>query len=98
MIDDIGTTTHAWAMTREQGWRRLEVMLDVQTIVLCLQYDTSLILESRTIDEDISILVLMFEECRFGFEHRKFNRTCACLADYAISHDISYDVIYFLFG
>lgn len=78
-IDDSGSTTHAWAVTREgsyspvaadleavrcalilaqkQGWRKIEIMLDVKAIVLCLQHGTHPTLDSMMIAEDISILL-----------------------------------------
>lgn len=77
---ELETVRCALILAQQHGWRKIEVRVDVKAIASCLRNGTSPIVESITLAEDIFLLALIFEGCKFGFEHRKYNRTCTRLA------------------
>lgn len=80
----------ALILAQQRGWRKLEVKLDVKALVTSLQLGKNPTLESLTIAEDIFLLKDMFEDCNFGFEHKRFNKTCNRLASFALYNLTSY--------
>ena len=87
---DLEAIRCALILAQQQGWRRIEMKVDVKAMVCCLQKQKSPTLETLTIAEDIYILEKIFEDCRFDYEHRKYNRKCASLASFALEHKASY--------
>lgn len=80
---DLEAIRCALILAQQKGWRSIEVKLDVKAMALCLQGRSSPTVETLTLAEDIFLLALMFDDCIFGYENRKFNRSSAKLVDFA---------------
>lgn len=81
---ELEATRAALLLAQQNGWTRIEVQLDIKAIVDCLQARRSPLPEANTIADDIFLLMLMFETCKFSFGHRKFNKCSSELARLAL--------------
>lgn len=68
-------------MAQQNGWKDVEVKVDIKAQADCLQARRYPIPNAITIADDVYLLALMFGTCTFSFGHRTFNRCCADLAN-----------------
>lgn len=83
MVVELDAVRITLLVVQQNGWRDIEVQVDIKALADCLQAWPYLISNAVTITDNIYLLTLMFGNCKFSFEHRNFNRCCAQLAQLA---------------
>lgn len=80
MVGDVEAVRIMLLVAKKNGWRNVKIQLDIKVLAHCFQARKITVVETTIIAEDINLLPMMFEYCKFSFGSKSCNRANSNLA------------------
>lgn len=80
VVAEVEAVRVALLLAQQNGWQKVDIQVDIKALAQCLQAKATPVVEATVIAEDIYLLAMMFESCKFSYGHRSRNRASSRLA------------------